>query len=108
PGHGPIAGVREVQALRDHLTWLHGAAVSRLSQGASPRSIAVELARSEDFRRAPWGDWSGPERMVITIATIDRHRRGDGSPVGTRERARLFGQVAAAAHDLGTGPARTR
>jgi hypothetical protein len=32
---------------------------------------------------------------VITIATIDRHRRGTAGPVGASERARIFADVAA-------------
>lgn len=105
PGHGPLAGVAEVQRLRDYLSWLHGTAVPRLTAGDSPQVIALELASAADFKSAPWGSWIGPERMVITIATIDRHRRGDRSPIGSRERARLFAGVAAVAKKLGWRPA---
>ncbi len=103
PGHGPIGTVAEVQALGDYLAWLEAAALPRLSSGQVPRAIATTLARSGEFRDAPWSGWLGPERMVITIATIDRHRRGSAGPVSPRERARLFSQVAAAASDLRAG-----
>jgi glyoxylase-like metal-dependent hydrolase (beta-lactamase superfamily II) len=101
PGHGPVAGLAEVRTLRDYLAWLQAAAVTRLAAGASAQAVASELARSVEFRESPWGGWSGPERMVITIATIDRHRRGDAQPVGSRERARLFAHVASVARELG-------
>jgi hypothetical protein len=41
---------------------------------------------------------------VITIATIDRHRRGATGPIGARQRAMLFAQVATLAGELETGP----
>jgi cyclase len=104
PGHGPAGGPAPVQALRDYLAWLEPAALTRLGSGESPRAIATALARSSEFRDAPWGGWSGPERMVITIATIDRHRRGNLEPVGWRERAQLFNHVAGVARELGSGP----
>jgi len=105
PGHGPLAGVAEVQQLRDYLNWLQDAALQRLNAGDSPQGIALELASDANFKRAPWGSWIGPERMVITIATIDRHRRGDRSAIGSHERARLFAGVAAVAKQLGWRPA---
>jgi hypothetical protein len=37
---------------------------------------------------------------VITVATIDRHRRGEARRVGARERASLFAQVASLAAEL--------
>ena len=37
---------------------------------------------------------------MITLATIDRHRRGEARGVGARERALLFAQVAALAAEL--------
>ncbi len=106
PGHGPIGTVADVRQLRDYLEWLEQAALLGLERGASPQTLARELARSERFRRAPWAAWDGPERMVITIATIDRHRRGVAGAVGSRERARLFGQVATVARELGWRPPR--
>jgi cyclase len=100
PGHGPIGTVAEVRELRDYLAWLEAAALPRLGGGEAPPAIATALARSGEFRSAPWSGWLGPERMVITVATIDRHRRGVAGAVGTRERARLFSQVAAVAREL--------
>jgi cyclase len=101
PGHGPLAGAAEVRTLRDYFDWLGRTAPARLEDGAAVPALAAELASSAEFRAAPWGGWIGPERLVITVATIDRHRRGVAGRVGSRERARLFGQVAAVARELG-------
>jgi glyoxylase-like metal-dependent hydrolase (beta-lactamase superfamily II) len=100
PGHGPISGPAEVRALRDYLAWVDAAAQQRLARGSSVMETARELVLDEGYRDAPWGHWDSPERIVITIATIDRHRRGDTGGVGGRERAQLFAQVAALAAEL--------
>ncbi len=100
PGHGPAGDTAPVRVLRDYLGWLEDAALARLGAGASPQAIALELAQSQEFGAAPWGQWLGPERMVITVATVERHRRGSSEAVSARERAQLFGQVAAVAHEL--------
>jgi cyclase len=102
PGHGPLCSDAEVRALRDYLTWVDAASVTRLSAGLSVPETARELVAGDDYRQTPWGDWDSPERIVITIATIDRHRRGKTGPVGARERALLFAQVATLAAELGT------
>ncbi len=104
PGHGPPCGREEVRTLQAYMSWLQEAASTRLVGGRQPNQVALEVARSAEFRDAPWGAWRGPERMVITIATIDRHRRGVGRAISGRERARLFGQVAAVANALERSP----
>jgi glyoxylase-like metal-dependent hydrolase (beta-lactamase superfamily II) len=101
PGHGPVAGRAEVELLRDHLEWLDAAARSRLAAGRSVPNTARDLLRSREYRDAPWAGWDSPERIVITIATINRHRRGAPSGVGPRERVTLFAQVAVLAAELG-------
>ena len=100
PGHGPVSGTAEVRALRDYLAWVEAAAQPRLADGLSVGETARELVLGDEYRRAPWADWDSPERIVITVATIDRHRRGGGS-VGARQRAGLFAEVAALARELG-------
>jgi glyoxylase-like metal-dependent hydrolase (beta-lactamase superfamily II) len=94
PGHGPVSGRAEVEVLRDHFEWLEEAARPRLAAGRSVLDTARELLRSREYRGAPWADWESPERMVITLATIDRHRRGVTRGVGARDRVALFAQVA--------------
>ena len=61
---------------------------------------ARELVLHAEYRSAPWASWDSPERIVITVATIDRHRRGAPGPVGARERAKLFAQVASLAAEM--------
>jgi glyoxylase-like metal-dependent hydrolase (beta-lactamase superfamily II) len=95
PGHGPVSGPDEVRVVREHLAWVQQEAEPRLSAGRSVRETAQELLESGGFRASPWGDWDQPERIVITIATIDRHRRDAAGPVGARERAQIFADVAA-------------
>jgi cyclase len=104
PGHGPLCGPEEVRALREYLAWVDAAAGQRLARGLSVMETARELVIDNGYRDAPWGDWDSPERIVITIATIDRHRRGDPGGVGARERALLFAQVAALAAELERRP----
>lgn len=100
PGHGPVSDRSEVEALRDYLAWVDAEAGIRLAAGAPVPRVARDLLRSEELRSAPWAGWDSPERILITIATIDRHRRGTAGPVSTRERTALFAQVAALAQEL--------
>jgi glyoxylase-like metal-dependent hydrolase (beta-lactamase superfamily II) len=101
PGHGPVSGRAEVELLRDHLEWLDAAARPLLAAGRSVPDTARELLGSREYREAPWARWDAPERIVITLATIDRHRRGGAAGgVGARERVTLFAQVAALAAEL--------
>jgi glyoxylase-like metal-dependent hydrolase (beta-lactamase superfamily II) len=101
PGHGPVSGRAEVEILRAYLEWLEAAAGPRLAAGRSVPATARELLSSREYRDAPWAHWDGPERIVISLATIDRHRRGAGGRgVGARARVTLFAQVAALAAEL--------
>jgi glyoxylase-like metal-dependent hydrolase (beta-lactamase superfamily II) len=100
PGHGPVSGRAEVELLRDHLTWLDATARPRLAAGTSVPDTARELLHSREYREAPWAGWDSPERIVITLATIDRHRRGRTRGVGARERVMLFSQMATLADAL--------
>jgi glyoxylase-like metal-dependent hydrolase (beta-lactamase superfamily II) len=100
PGHGPVSDRSEVETLRDYLSWVEAGARPRLAAGRSVPDVARELVRSDEYRTAPWDWWDSPERILITIATIDRHRRGEAGPVSTRERTALFAQVAVLAEEL--------
>src|SRR3954466_3737562 len=92
PGHGPVSGPAEVRALRDYLAWVDAAAQQRLARGSSVMDTARELVLDDSYRDAPWAHWDSPGRIVVTIATIDRHRRAAAGGVGGRERAQLFAQ----------------
>ena len=67
---------------------------------ALPLPVVLAGVLGDEYRRASWADWDSPERIVITVATIDRHRRGEARRVGARERASLFAQVASLAAEL--------
>ena len=101
PGHGPVAGVAEVELLRDYLAWVDAAAGRELDAGRSVSQAARTLVRSDEYRAAPWSGWDSPERIVVTVATIDRHRRGGGA-VSARDRVAIFARVASLARDLRT------
>lgn len=101
PGHGPVSGSAEVMVLRDYLNWVDAHASRRLNAGRSVADTARDLLRDDEYRTAPWASWDSPERVLITVATIDRHRRGIVRRIGARERAMLFHQLAAVAADLG-------
>jgi cyclase len=100
PGHGPISGTADVIALRDYLAWVDAAARPRLAAGRSVAQTARALVLGDEYRAAPWAHWDAPERILLTIATIDRHRRDAAGPIGTRERLTLFAQMAVLASDL--------
>lgn len=102
PGHGPLAGRAEVELLRDYLQWLDATALPRLAAGTSVLDTARELLSSSEYRDAPWAGWDSPERILITLATIDRHRRGATNGVGARERVVLFAHMATLAAELGS------
>ncbi len=103
PGHGPVSGKAEVELLRDYLAWLDAAARPRFAAGRSPADVARELLHSAEYRDAQWAGWDSPERMLVTLTTIDRRRRGGDGAIGARERASIFGKVASLARDLERG-----
>jgi hypothetical protein len=81
------------------MAWVDAETSIRLAAGRSVAETARELVLSDDYQAAPWAGWDGPERIVITIAAIDRGRRGAGR-VGARERAAIFAKVAVLAEEL--------
>ena len=107
PGHGPVSDQSEVRVLRDYLEWVDEQARPRLAAGGTVPEVARELVRSDEYRAAAWDWWDSPERIVITIATIERHRHGAPGPVSERERTALFAQVAVLAAELGKAPDQT-
>lgn len=92
PGHGPVTDVAGLQPLRDYWSYLEAGA------GSSPR----ELVTADDY---PFGDWECPERAVINLRTIDRHRRGASPPRGPQVVAILAAVGRLAAELPGRAPA---
>ena len=100
PGHGPVCGATEVERLADYWRWLDAAARPRLAAGASPAAVARELVLGDEFAAGPFVGWLDPERAVISVRTIDAHRRGVARPPGPRDFVEAFSQMALLARDL--------
>jgi cyclase len=100
PGHGPVCGPDEVQGLIDYWRWLDRAAAQRLDAGLSPADTARELVLGEEIAHLGFADRLAPERALISVATIDAHRRGTAGPAGPRELIAAFFRMALLTRDL--------
>jgi cyclase len=99
PGHGPVCGRAEIDALGDYWRWLEPEVARRHDAGMAPWPAAQEIARTPGF--APFRAWGQPERLVINVATIMRNlddEPPEASPLAT---IRLFSRVAALSRSLG-------
>jgi cyclase len=111
PGHGPVTDLAGLEALRAYWTHLEAAARPRLAAGASPDAVAREIVTSEDYAAQPFSGWDCPERAVINVHTLQRHRTGGSEPRGPgvvrilaavgRLAAELPGRAPAALHPPG-------
>ena len=100
PGHGPLAGLADVRTLRDYWELVDERAQEGLTAGRSPYEIAHAIVTSDEFRSAPWGGWDHPERIVIGVHTIDRHRSGASGEISPVTRIRIFDEVGRLAREL--------
>jgi glyoxylase-like metal-dependent hydrolase (beta-lactamase superfamily II) len=100
PGHGPVCGADEVQRLIDYWRWLNRAASSRLEAGRSIAETARELVLGDEIVERGFSDWLGPERALVSVRTIDAHRRGAAKMPGPREVVDAFFRMALLARDL--------
>jgi cyclase len=100
PGHGPVCGPKEVQRLIDYWRWLDRAARPQLEAGTSPAEAARKLVLGEEIGELGFVDWLGPERALVSIATIEAHRRGAAKPPGPRQLVDAFFRMALLARDL--------
>jgi cyclase len=105
PGHGPVCGVAEIERLADYLRWLQPAADRRLAAGRSPGRVARELVLGDEIAALGFADWLHPERAVVTVRTIDAHRRGTARPPGPRDFVDAFARMALLARDRAPGSA---
>lgn len=101
PGHGPVCGKSEVEALRRYWVWLEAAARLRLGAGMPVADAAADIISSEEFLTAEWAAWDLPERILINVATLDRERRGGPDRIGVLGRLRLLAQTAALSARIG-------
>ncbi|MGZ8666279.1 MAG: MBL fold metallo-hydrolase [Solirubrobacterales bacterium] len=101
PGHGPVCGPEELQRLLEYWRWLDPAARSLLDAGESPAEVARRLVLGEEIAERGFADWLGPERALVSIGTIDAHRRGVPSRPTPRRLVDSFCRMALLARDLG-------
>lgn len=101
PGHGPVCGKAEVEAVRRYWVWLESATRRRLGSGMSVTAAAADIVASDEFRHAEWAAWDCPERILVNLATLERHRHGGSTQVGPGTRVRLLAQAAALAARMG-------
>jgi cyclase len=100
PGHGPVCGPDEVRRLIDYWRWLERAAGERLEAGRAPAAAARELVLGDEIAERGFADWLGPERALVSVGTIDAHRRGIAEPPGPRQLIAAFSRMALLARDL--------
>jgi cyclase len=99
-GHGPVCGPEEVQRLIDYWRWLDAAATQRLAAGMSVPDTARELVLGEEIAERGFADWLAPERALVSVSTVDAHRRGTAGPPGPRELITAFLRMALLAREL--------
>jgi cyclase len=106
PGHGPVCGPDEVRSLIDYWRWLEQAAGPRLDSGSSPPETARQLVLGDELTERGFADWLAPERALVSVRTIDAHRRGLAKPPGPRELIAAFFRMALLARDYPRADAR--
>lgn len=111
PGHGPICGPDDVQRLIDYWRWLDPTARTHLEGGRSVAETARALVLGDEIAERGFAGWLGPERALVSVRTIDAHRRGAAKLPGPRELIDAFFRMALLARDLqarqGAGTAET-
>jgi glyoxylase-like metal-dependent hydrolase (beta-lactamase superfamily II) len=101
PGHGPVCGRDEAEAVKRYWVWLEAVARHRFGLGMSAWEAARDIALSPEFATYEWATWGQPERIVINLHTLDRERRGElGSELSPRELVTIFARVALLAEEL--------
>jgi len=104
PGHGPVCGAEEADAVKRYWTWLEAEASDRFERGMSPWDAARDIALSAEFRTYEWSLWNAPERIVVNLVTLDKERRGElGGEASPRELITIFSRVALLARELAEG-----
>jgi glyoxylase-like metal-dependent hydrolase (beta-lactamase superfamily II) len=99
PGHGPVGGPEEVRRLLDYWQWLDAAARQRLDAGMSAPETARDIVLGGELAEHAFADWLAPERALISVGTIDAHRRGIVPPAGPRSLITAFFRMALLARD---------
>jgi cyclase len=100
PGHGPVCGPDEVRRLIEYWRWLDAAAGQRLDAGSSPAQAARALVLGDEIGERGFAGWLAPERALVSVRTIDAHRRGNAKAPGPRDLVDAFVRMALLARDL--------
>ncbi|MFN8160957.1 MAG: MBL fold metallo-hydrolase [Solirubrobacterales bacterium] len=100
PGHGPVCGPAEVRRLLDYWRWLDPAARSLLEAGEPPAAAARRLVLGGEIAERGFAGWLGPERALVSVGTIDAHRRGVPSRPSPLRLVDSFCRMALLARDL--------
>jgi glyoxylase-like metal-dependent hydrolase (beta-lactamase superfamily II) len=103
PGHGPVCGVAELDAVASYWRWLEAAARPHFANGASAYEAAERIATGDDFRAQPWAGWIAPERVVINCHLLRREATGERKPLSALQRVMVFEQVGRLAARLQSG-----
>ncbi|HEV7774382.1 MAG TPA: MBL fold metallo-hydrolase [Conexibacter sp.] len=98
PGHGPPCGRAEIEELAAYWRWLSDGVREQRAAGRSASEAAQLLVRSDEHRR--WAAWEGPERIVVSVATMYRNLDGGPAEVKPPVRARLLVQTMALGQEL--------
>ena len=93
PGHGPVCGVGELEAVAQYWRWLEASARPHFARGRSAYDTAEAIATSDDFRTQLWSGWSSPERIVINCHLLQREASGAPKPITPLQRILIFEQV---------------
>lgn len=93
PGHGPVCGVGELEAVGRYWRWLEASARLHFANGASPYEAAEAIATGDEFRSQPWSEWIAPERIVINCHVLRREGSAERKPFTPLQRILIFEQV---------------
>jgi glyoxylase-like metal-dependent hydrolase (beta-lactamase superfamily II) len=99
PGHGPVGGRADVEALQGYWEWLDAGVRAHHAAGRSAMEAARALIREPQF--AQYRDWVCPERIAMSATAVHRRLGGRGPiPATPPARARLFSQIAALQREI--------
>ena len=100
PGHGPLTDLTGIDAVRNYWQFLRSSVRHHYDKGRSAFEAALRIAKSDEFRKQPFADWDGVERIAINVHVIYRRLLGQSRHMGTLERVNMLRQTALMARAL--------
>ncbi|NLT07554.1 MAG: MBL fold metallo-hydrolase [Solirubrobacterales bacterium] len=94
PGHGPVCGAAELEALLRYWDWVEVASARGRAAGTGAYELARELLLAPEFAAAEWGGWDSPERLYVNLALIERTAAGRPLVRNPRDQLALFAGMA--------------